>query len=400
MLVDLHAHYPMHLAMDTKVGARAWMTDTHRAGVWEKVRAWLLKILNDEDNFPGPNEPAITIPNLKAGGVGVVLSVLYAPFDEMDLSKKYASPPEASYFRDLRSQMVAVEQDIATNYAADAAVAHNQNELAAALAAGKVALIHAVEGGFQLGETEDHVKQNVVQLAELGVGYVTVAHLFFRQVATNAPAIPFLPDWVYNWWFPQPSGGLTPLGRTAIHAMVDNHILIDLTHMSKDSIDATLTLLDSDVDPERRAPVVATHSAYSFGKLQYNLIDEHIRRIAERRGVIGLIACDHYMTSGIRGRTTSLEESVEVLRRHIDKIAELTGSYENIAIGTDLDGFIKPTLKGLEFPKGFSDVRSCLANHYSEPIVEQIFSSNALRLLSYWRGSAQERIVAADDKAD
>jgi microsomal dipeptidase-like Zn-dependent dipeptidase len=78
---------------------------------------------------------------------------------------------------------------------------------------------------------------------------------------------------------------------------------------------------------------------------------------------------------------------MEVLRRHIDKIAGLTGSYENIAIGTDLDGFIKPTLTGLEFPSGFNAVRSYLTNQYKEDIVEQIFSRNAMRLLGYWNGN-------------
>ena len=43
--------------------------------------------------------------------------------------------------------------------------------------------------------------------------YVTVAHLFYRQVARNAPALPFLHwDWVYYLVFPTPRrGGLTPL---------------------------------------------------------------------------------------------------------------------------------------------------------------------------------------------
>jgi microsomal dipeptidase-like Zn-dependent dipeptidase len=395
VLVDLHAHYPMHLSAGGKPGALAWMTDPHRVGFWEKVRAWLLKLLNNEENFPAPNQPAVTIPNLKAAGAGVVLSVLYAPFDEMDLTKQYAAPPEAAYFADIRDQIRAVESDITANFPADAAVVHNQQELSAALAAGKVALIHAIEGGFQLGETEDHVRQNVAALASAGVGYVTVAHLFFRQVATNAPAIPFLPDWVYDWWFPQPGGGLTPLGRAAIRAMVDYHILIDLTHMSKDSIETTLNLLDQEIDPGGTVPVVATHSAYRFGKLKYNLIDDHIKRIAKRDGVIGLIACDHYMTDGIRGRTTTPQESFELLRRHIEKIASLTGSYRHIAIGTDLDGFIKPTLKGLELPQGYNDVRAFLSGLYDQSVVEQILSANALRLLQYWGGGEQAQIRAA-----
>jgi microsomal dipeptidase-like Zn-dependent dipeptidase len=169
---------------------------------------------------------------------------------------------------------------------------------------------------------------------------------------------------------------------------VENHILIDVTHMSTDSLNVTLDLLDEkNVDPERNVPVVATHSAYRFGKLEYNLSDPHIRRIGQRKGVIGLIACDHYITDGLRGKTKTLDDSLEVLRRHIDKIASLTDGYDCIGIGSDLDGFIKPSLTGLEFPKGYEAMWAYLSRHYSDDIADKIFKRNAMRLLSYWRGA-------------
>ena len=39
----------------------------------------------------------MTLSSLRAGGVGVVLSVLYSPFDEMDLEQPYGAPPESDY---------------------------------------------------------------------------------------------------------------------------------------------------------------------------------------------------------------------------------------------------------------------------------------------------------------
>jgi microsomal dipeptidase-like Zn-dependent dipeptidase len=405
MLVDLHAHYAMHLDPDTRIGARGWMTKVrHRAGFTNKARGALLKVLsgieklilkylNNRANFPGEDTPAITIENLKAGGVGVILSVLYAPFDEIDLTREYAAPPAAHYLRDVRRQMLAVEDDIATRFAADAAVVHNHQELQGALREGKVALIHAIEGGFQLGETPEHIAENARKLAEWGVAYVTIAHLFFREVATNAPAIPFLPEWLYRLIFPQSSKeGLTDLGRAVIRELVKNRVLIDLTHMSEVSIDQTLGLL-KEIDPANQVPVIASHGAYRFGKLQYNLTDEHIRRIKERNGVIGLIACDHFMADGLRGRTSELSQSLEVMRRHIDKIKEITGSYDHIAIGSDLDGFIKPTLKGLEFPMGYNDLHRFLEQQYGPSVTEQIMTCNARRVLDYW--SAGTRCGAA-----
>ena len=74
--------------------------------------------------------------------------------------------------------------------------------------------MHCVEGGFHLGATPEQVDASVTALAARGVAYVTLAHLFWRRVAANAPALPFLPDALYNRLFPQPAGErLTDLGE-------------------------------------------------------------------------------------------------------------------------------------------------------------------------------------------
>ena len=375
MIVDLHAHYPMHLSGASTL---ARMTEGY------SIRAFVLKLANRIANYPQSGQPAVTIPNLKAGGVGVVLSVLYQPFDEIDLDEKYGSPPRGGYFADLETQIQAVETDVA-KYAADAAVVKNHAQLDAARAQGKVALIHAVEGGFHLGDTPHHVRDNVVRLAAHGVAYVTLAHLFWRDVATNAPALPFLPDWMYQLLFPQPAKGFSDLGLAAVDAMVEQRILIDLTHMSPQAMTETLARLDK-IDPQRHVPVVATHGAYAFGGLKYNLRDAQIQAIAARGGVVGLIACRHYMADGLP-RPQTFDNTVATLCRHIDKIHDVTGSYDAIAIGSDLDGFIKPTLPGLETPAAFATVEARLTAKYGVATAEQICSKNALRLLDYWKGA-------------
>ena len=53
--------------------------------------------------------------------------------------------------------------------------------------------MHCIEGGFHLGATPEEVTAHVHELADRGVAYITLAHLFWRRVATNAPALPFLP---------------------------------------------------------------------------------------------------------------------------------------------------------------------------------------------------------------
>ena len=386
MLVDLHAHFPMHLLVDEQ-------QRTHeRARVWLRQR-WqgrVVELISRVANYEGPRDsPSVTEQQMREGGVGVALSMLYQPFNEIDLTESYGAPPRASYFSDLVDQRQTVE-DYVHDHAGEIAIAHSVSELNSLLHGGVPILIHAVEGGFQLGRDPAEVRRNVQELAGLGIAYVTVAHLFFRDVATNAPALPFLPDWLYNLAFPQGKGeGLTPLGHAVIDAMVDEGILIDLTHMRAQSIKDVLAQLDAR-DPAREIPVLATHMAYRFGGLQYSLDDETIRAVAARGGVLGCILCEHFMTSGL-SVASSLQGSLEALCRHIDKIHELTGSYDNIGIGSDLDGYIKPALPGLEDMSRMTDLQAHLRTRYGAADAEKICSGNALRVLRAEWGSKRPR---------
>lgn len=383
MIVDLHAHYPLHLLTTGPEPPRRV-----RDGAWSPrdwIRGPVLRIANRIANYPGGGEaPAVTIENLVRSRVRIVFSALYAPFDEMDLTVPYAAPPQPHYMDDLLQQIDLVEASVAGR--GDVAVARSPAELDDAVRADRVALVHAVEGGFHLGASEADVEKNVALLARRGVAYITLAHLFWRQVATNVPALPFLTDWLYALIFPQPPLGLTPLGRAAVGAMVQNRVLVDLTHMSRQAFNETMAVLDG-VDPQARAPVLASHAACDFRGPRYNLSDEEIRAIGRRGGAVGLIACRHYMARGV-GRPRTFKDSLDVLFRHIDHIHDVTGGHETAAIGSDQDGFIKPTLPGLETPEGYDAVAVALAERYGADVSERICQANARRVLRYWHGGA------------
>jgi microsomal dipeptidase-like Zn-dependent dipeptidase len=389
MLVDMHGHFPMHLLEDDKQRTHERLTAWWR----HRWQGLIVELINHFANYQGPSDtPSVTERLMREGDVGVTLSVLYQPFDEMDLTQDYAAPPLAGYFADIVNQRGTVE-DYVKAHSAEVVIAHSAQELDEHLSDGSgiPILVHAIEGGFHVGDDPQQVQGNVAELAQLGVAYITVAHLFFRQVATNAPALPFLSDGVYNRVFHQDDDeGLAPLGRELVEAMVDEGILVDLTHMRAQSIRDVFALLD-ERDPDNDIPVIATHMAYRFGGLEYSFDEDTVKRIAARGGLLGLILCQHYITSGLHDVAETFDGSVQALCRHIDKLHELTGSYDYIAIGSDLDGYIKPALPGLEHQGRMADLQGALTRRYGSDVTQQISSGNALRVLRAQWGRKRPR---------
>lgn len=401
MWADWHAHYPMHVVSDVEPDP----TYDPAVGLMRKVRArrtfgakvqaavlWLaMKIGNDKTLTSGPR---ISVEGMRAGNVGVALSVLLRTFEELDLGKPYASAPTPDYFHGLIADMDEVEAAVAGHDRSVIRFVTNLGELDRALEENATALIHAVEGGFILGDSDEEIAANCRTLAERGVAYVTVAHLFFRQVATNAPALPFMPDSVYNFVFPQRgSDRLTPRGEAVVRGLVRNRILVDLCHMDPPAIHEVFDLLDREVDPEAKFPVVSTHSGYRFGKQQYMCDEEILLKIKRRGGMVGLIMAQHQLNDGLRKHkdyTKTLDESFEVICAHIDKIAEVTGSYEHVGLGTDFDGFIKPTMGGIETMSDLAALEQKLEQKYGPEATTLMTSGNALRVLrTLWSEPAQ-----------
>jgi len=397
MLADMHCHYPMHLAAQSPkrrppgpaaITAEELGKASDRPGWVDELRAEGLKLAANFFNF-GDDRWRVTLEGLEAGDVRAVFSVLYEPFAEFDLDEPYGAKPENTYFHDLLSRLDGVEEELrrldpdgSRHSVVKTAAGLNQ-----ATKAGKIAFMHCVEGGFHLGASVDEVRANVDTLADRGVVYVTLAHLFWRQVATNAPAIPFLSDGTYNAVFEQPPEGLTDLGRAAVEAMYERRMLIDLSHMSERALAETFELLD---ELDRRGeghkpaehPVVATHAGYRFGEQEYMLSPQTIAKIAERGGVIGLILARHQLNdeAGVEDPDDAAETPL-VLRRHIDAIRGCVPDRTNahVAIGSDLDGFIKPTVAGIETAGDLAGLVAPLEAAYGEDTA-MILAGNAIAI--------------------
>jgi microsomal dipeptidase-like Zn-dependent dipeptidase len=375
MIADLHCHFPMHLVEDEKAHphflARDWwhhVEDELAAGAFDVLAGFV----NHRDFGSGWR---VSLDGLEEGGAGIVCSVLYWPFSEFEL-KRRGAPPDVDAFADLMAQLDDVEAKL--KQADPDGARHVIVTRASDLDDPRTRFVHCVEGGFHLGPDPDDVGDQIAELARRGVFYITLAHLFFRGVAADAPAIPTLTDEQYNDLFPQPRDGLPYLGRTAIEAMWERRVVVDLSHMRRDVVTDALLELDR-LDPGRTLPVIASHvGAESAGPPHhsYNLAPEAMRAVAGRDGVIGLITAQHLM-----GDTSSADESRAVLRRHIEAIHDAVGSHAHTAIGTDLDGYIRPTLDGLESASDLTQLEEWIRSSVVADDAEAILHGNAERVL-------------------
>jgi microsomal dipeptidase-like Zn-dependent dipeptidase len=381
VIADLHCHYPMHLVgdePDARGPQEGWLgrfVDKIDGGLVDLVA----RVVNDAGWSSGWR---ISLEGLRAGGAGIVCSVLYWPASEFDALRLNEAPPLERYFDYLKRQLEFVEDSLpdATEDGTPVFVART----AADLERPGIRFVHCVEGGFQLGEDVAALDERVQWLSQRGVLYITVAHLFYRRVATEAPAIPLFTDQQFLEIFPEPEDvGLTELGEKLIEAMYRHKILVDISHMSERAVRETFTLVERLEGDNAKTdyPIIATHvgmrSAGPAARAQeYNLADDTARKIAERGGVIGVIGAQHQL-----GDTSSEAESAVLIKAHLDAIGTAVGDASSVAaLGTDIDGFIKPTLQGFEKAEDFAKLEAWVRNA-GQKNPEAILHGNAERVI-------------------
>ena len=416
-VADMHAHLPMYVpplrTRPLRAALRPRPFYSHSGDRLENVLVG--QAGRDSGNFlPHGQGPRVSIPLLEQGDVRIAFSVLYSALDEFVPASGWASamrrfpkgyrktrryartapnpgaiaslalaglvadePPTGRAFPRLIRRLENVERHVERHYGGRARFARGPAELEEVLAGGEIALIHCLEGLFHVGGEAPAVREAVRELARRGVAYITLAHLFYRDVATVAPAIPYLSESDHELLFPQPDTGLTARSRAAIATMVEEGVLLDVCHLSDTALEEAFSLLD-ELDPGHTVPVIASHTAARFGSQSYNVTDATIERIAARGGVIGLILATHQLADG---STAADAAGLDLLFRHIDRIASVTGSHRHTAIGSDLGGFIEP-LPELPSAASLSTLRDALVQRYGPADAGLISSSNVRRVLT------------------
>lgn len=167
--------------------------------------------------------------------------------------------------------------------------------------------------------------------------------------------------------------GLTPYGRARVEAMNARRVFVDLAHVHSEGFWDALDVHDPNLPPiVTHAGVMGVHRHWR------NVDDDHVRAIADRGGVVGVITAGLYL-----GRTFG-GDGADRWARHVEHLIRVGGE-EVAAIGTDFDGFIIPAarIRGAHaYPRL---VQAMLDRGMTETVVRKVLGGNALRAFEAMR---------------
>lgn len=172
-------------------------------------------------------------------------------------------------------------------------------------------------------------------------------------------------------------GPLTSLGMELLEVLADTNTILDLSHLAEKAFYQAVDRFEG--------ILIASHSnPRKFRDSDRHLSDNMILRLAERDGVIGVVAYNRFLHQEWRSGDKRHDVPFTTLLDVIDHVCQLTGSAAHVGIGSDLDGGF-----GLEsIPQGMDNVgdlwwigNGLRKRGYTEADIEAILSGNFLRKL-------------------
>jgi membrane dipeptidase len=380
---------PKIAARVDKVLAKTPLIDGHNDVPWGirqrfGVRPDKIDLTADTSGLKEPDGPGMMtdIPRLKAGRVGGQFWSVYIP---------------ASVDGPLAVQMTLEQIDIvkalAQRYPATFEMAYTADDVVRIHKAGRVASLVGIEGGHQINESLPALRQ----LYAAGARYMTLTHALNTRWADSATANP-------------QHGGLTPFGRAVVGEMNRIGMLVDLSHVSEE------TMLDA--LEVTQAPVIFSHSgADGVADHARNVSDAVLAKVKANHGVVMVNFLPNYVSrarmewaadrsaeqarynappfGGLYiGQPEKAKAALEawdkahqkppvtlsMVADHIDYIAKVCG-VDCVGIGSDFDG-IGDTPAGLEGVDKFPALLAELARRgWSDEDLGKVAGGNVLRAL-------------------
>src|SRR5437763_3120334 len=158
----------------------------------------------------------------------------------------------------------------------DLALAGTADDVVRIHKTGRVASLIGIEGGHQIGGNLAALRQ----FYELGARYMTLTHFKNNEWADSATDDP-----KYH--------GMTDFGRTVVHEMNRLGMLVDLSHVSDDTMRDALKV--------SRAPVIFSHSsARALSDHPRNVPDDILKLTAANGGVVMVNFYTGYVSDAVR----------------------------------------------------------------------------------------------------
>ncbi len=318
------------------------------------------------------------IPRLRAGVVGGQFWSVYVP----------VSPSGAEAVQATIEQIDVVHR-MCARYPETFELALTANDVERIHHNGKIASLIGMEGGHSINNSLGTLRM----MYRLGARYMTLTHVKNTNWADAAGDV-------------AKHHGLTPFGEDVIREMNRLGMLVDLSHVTDDTMRAALRV--------SKAPVIFSHSsARALCDHVRNVPDDVLRLTATNGGVVMVCFLPSYVTEIDRkdGELAKAERArLELLRDkdadmisagmkewrkthpdpnaatlndvadHIDHIRKTIG-VEHIGIGSDFDGFTG-AVGGLEDVSKYPDLfAELLRRGYSEDDIKKIAGLNLLRTL-------------------
>jgi membrane dipeptidase len=236
---------------------------------------------------------------------------------------------------------------------------------------------HAIEGGHALGRYKPRSKkrklsdlessklQNPNSLERLyishleefkarGVCMMTLSHFFENDISFPVEGIS--PDqkkklgmeWNYDPWVDNKP--LPDLGITVVKKMLDIGIIVDVAHTTPNVRSDVFKIND---ERAIKRPIVFSHVGAQGVFEKYNknpdydnykyycVSDPEILKIKECGGIIGVIPEVFWLTGcndHLKGCGNKFRNGIDYIIETIEYIHKVSGTYDNIGIGTDFDG--------------------------------------------------------------
>ena len=220
----------------------------------------------------------------------------------------------------------------------------------------KVVAIGQIEGAYSLNK--DNAIELVRQYYDLGIRSLSLTHNNSRAICEG---------WYEHFPDKTPSsGGLSDTGEAIIKEMNKLAMIVDITHLSEDSINEILD--------KSKEPVIASHTGVqSIVKTGRNLADEQLDKLAKNGGVAQVTFYTNII--GEDAKNVSSKEVCDVIDYIVNRIG-----IDHVGIGSDFDSAPMPI--DLQNATQLPNLTKELMNRgYKKKEIYKILGGNTLRVM-------------------